>query len=203
MPSSALVTAIMSTPPIPKLDRQPLTVDFIENRLPKHHPAFVDPPVRYDPMSREYIPISQAMIPRPQPGAVVVSEDSANFPHDSQLVPRPVLADIKVMKYWNGIFPEAMNKFRSTQELKGSVKPAYNIRDKHDWDELWDTLEAARTVYQNNTGRLGSVRMVRRKLADNITPFAEVTKTASKIAPNDPYVTPVLGSVGVLLEVRP
>lgn len=194
---------IMSRPPIPKLDRQPASVDFIDNRLPKYHPAFVNPPARYDPMSQQYVPTSQAVIPRPGPGAAVFSEDWG-IPDDIELIPRPALANTTVMTLWNGIFPEAMQKFRCTPEPKVGVKAAHNIRDKHDWSEICQTLETARTLYQDNgTGRLGPLRTARRKLADNITPAAEATKFVSKAVPSDPYATPILSSVGMILDVRP
>ncbi|KAF6836636.1 hypothetical protein CMUS01_05340 [Colletotrichum musicola] len=154
-------------------------------------------------MSQQYVPISQAVIPRPEPGAAVLSEDWS-VPDDIELTPRPALANTTVMRLWNGIFPEAMETFRCTPEPKAGVKAAHNIRDKDNWSEICQTLETARTLYQDNgTGRLGPFRTARRKLADNITPAAEATKFASKAVPSDPYATPILGSVGIILDVRP
>lgn len=106
------------------------------------------------------------------------------------------------MGFWTGIFPEAIAQFRSTTEPKGRSKTAYNIRDKHDWDMIYDTLEAARIKYRNEGGPVGWVRKVRRKVADNIGPGAEAAKIASKVVPENPYATPVLGAVEVLLDVR-
>jgi len=181
---------------VPSLGHQPATVDFIDNHLQKYHPAFVNPPVRYDPMSGQYVPNSQPLVPRPNNGALV-----ASAPYND-LLPRPAWTNTNAMQFWNGIFPEAMTRFRSTTEPKGLSQTAYRIRDKHDWDAVYDMLEAARTKYQQEGGPVGWLRKVRRKVADNITPVAEAAKIASKIAPNNLFATPVLGTVEVLLDVR-
>jgi hypothetical protein len=96
-----------------------------------------------------------------------------------------------------------MDRFKSTKEPKGRSQTVYNIRDKTDWDSVYDTLTLAREKYQENGGSVGRwLRRVRRKAADNITPGAEVAKIASKVVPQNPYATPVVGAVEVLLDVR-
>jgi hypothetical protein len=117
---------------------------------------------------------------------------------------RPVLTDTNIMKFWNGIFSAAMDRFKSMKEHKGRAQTVYNIRDKSDWDAVYDTLSSARKKYQENGGSVGAwFRRMRRKATDNITPAAEVTKIASEVVPLDPAATPVLGAVEVLLDVSP
>ncbi|KAK3938949.1 hypothetical protein QBC46DRAFT_264256 [Diplogelasinospora grovesii] len=117
-------------------------------------------------------------------------------------MPRPTFTDINAMKFWNGILPEAMKKFSSeTIEPKGLSKAGYTIRDKTDWNDVYIVLEGARNKYQKEGGRVGSLlRKVRRKFADNVTPIAAASKIASKLAPDNPYSTPVLGAVEILFD---
>lgn len=65
-------------------------------------------------------------------------------------------------------------------------------------------LLLARNKYQETKGSLGlgSLRKVRRKTADNISPWAEAAKTASALTPDNIYSTPILGAVEVVLDVR-
>ncbi|RSL55913.1 hypothetical protein CEP54_009122 [Fusarium duplospermum] len=115
--------------------------------------------------------------------------------------PRPEWTDIKTMQFWNALFPEALERFRSTvTEPKDRAKTEYNIRILDNWDAVYEKLEKARAKYQSEGGRVGLLRKVRRKAADRVLPVAEITKSVSKVAPNDPYATPVLGAVQILLD---
>ncbi|KAH8810790.1 hypothetical protein F5884DRAFT_875629 [Xylogone sp. PMI_703] len=185
-----------------RLDRQPVTVDFIENRLPSHHPAFVNPPLHYDSVSRQYVPNNQALVPRPNHGELAQVDSSGSPAADSNgLSPRLTWDDTKAMLYWNGVFSEAMGKLKSSkEEPKGRSNTAYSIREKGDWDAVVDQLEAARNEYKEAGGRLGWLRTKRRKIADNIDPIAGVARVASNLAPNTVYTTPVLKAVEVILD---
>lgn len=185
-----------------RLGHRPPSVDFIENHLPKYHPAFVNPPVHYDTMSGKYVPSSQELVPRPRYSALLAPEISATPPDDSGLPPRPYWTTTGAMKYWNDIFPGAMKDFRSTPEPKGRSKTTYNVRDKDDWDSICDTLEAARSRYRGEGGSVGWLRKMRRRAADNIAPVATTAKIVSKAVPSNPYSTPVLIVVEILLDVR-
>lgn len=190
-------------PSVSRLIHQPVTVDFIDNRLPRYHPAFTDPPVRYDVMSGQYFPHSQALVPLTKNGTLVapISGSPALVKLDD-LPPRPEWADFKAMEFWDAIFSEAMTRFKMTMEPKGRSKTTYNIRDKDNWDEVYDTLETARNKYLKDGGAVGWLRKVRRKAADKVTPIAEVARIASKLCPDSSPGTPVLGAVEVLFEVR-
>ncbi|KAK0661354.1 hypothetical protein DIS24_g2497 [Lasiodiplodia hormozganensis] len=129
------------------------------------------------------------------PGAAAVA-----LQNNGGLPARPTWATTGAMRIWIDIFPQAMDRFRSTPGLKNGPRPGYNIRDKDDWDSIYDMLLAARAEYQNKGGVVGLLRKVRRSAADNVGPAVEIAHAASKIAPNDPYATPVLGAVEVVLD---
>ncbi|OMP88709.1 hypothetical protein BK809_0005430 [Diplodia seriata] len=133
------------------------------------------------------------MTPVPYHTAVVL-------PRASRSDVRPVWVSTSAMPFWNGIFPHAMDRFRSQASLKGRPKPGYDIRAKDDWDGVYDLLAVARTQYQREGGAVGLLRRVRRRAADNVGPVAETARIASKLTPNDSYATPVLGAVEVLLD---
>jgi len=195
---------------LPRPSQRPLTVGFIENRLPALHPVFVNPPAHWDNMSNQYVPNNQALVPMPNNGSLATSTSypppvSGPPPTANSLPPRPAWTDTKAMQFWNTIFHAALSKFKSnpaTLEPKGRSETPYSIRDKRDWDAIYSTLELARNEYQNAGGRVGWLRKIRRKAADNVAPLAAAAQTASDIAPENPYSTPVLGAVGVLLDVR-
>lgn len=188
---------------VPDLGRQPASVDFIDNRLARHHRAFVNPPVYYDPMSGQYKYNSLASASAQNHGVPTTPGTSAVALQNNDGLPaRPTWTTTSAMHIWNEIFPQAMDRFRSTPGLKGGSKPDYNIRDKDNWDAVYDRLMEARAVYKMKGGVVGLLQKVRRKVADSVGPAVEIAHAASKIAPNDPYATPVLGAVEVVLDVR-
>ncbi|KAH7136819.1 hypothetical protein B0J13DRAFT_625450 [Dactylonectria estremocensis] len=200
-------------PFISRLQHQSPAVDFMDNRLPPHHPMFLDPPTHYDLNSGKYVPNSQALASRPEDNAFVHGEahpalspqsptplPTSMIANDSSYPSRPSWTDTKAMKFWNAIFPEALEKFKATPEPKGRPKTPYSLRNEHDWDAIYEKLEKARSKYQNEGGKVGWIRKVRRKAADHVAPAAEATKSVGKLVPDNPYSTPVAGAVQVLLD---
>lgn len=162
-------------------------VGFIENRLPQYHPAFAAPPIHHDSITQQYLPYTQVLRPSLSMG----------------FSPRPAVTDTRVMNFWEAIFPASMVRFTSdTPEPKGRTGTTHSIRDKDNWEAIYDVLNSARAQYQNEGGAVGWLRKVRRKAADNIAPIAATAKTASKLTPNDILSTPVVGAVEVVLDVR-
>ncbi|KAH7009847.1 hypothetical protein EDB80DRAFT_414775 [Ilyonectria destructans] len=193
---------------VPKLRLQPLAVDFMDNRLPQHHQMFLNPPTCYDPSSGNYVPSSQALVPRPNNSALAPPGAHSMTPpttlpapiNDDSFPSRPAWTDTKAMNFWNGIFPEALEKFKTTTEPKGRSKTDFSIRNEDDWDAIYDKLELARAKYQNEEGKVGWLRKVRRKAADHVAPVAESAKNVGKLVPDSPYSTPVAGAVQLLLD---
>jgi hypothetical protein len=115
---------------------------------------------------------------------------------------RPEYADVEAMKYWNRLFPIAMDIFISTTPSSKPPSPKYNIRDKREWNSVYQVLENARSQYQSKGGAVGKLNFHLRKGADNIAPVANAVSIASKLAPQDQFATPILGTIVILLDVR-
>lgn len=115
---------------------------------------------------------------------------------------RPEYADVEAMKHWNRLFPIAMNMFISTAPSSKPPSPEYNIRNKREWNSVYQVLENARSQYQKKGGAVGKLNFHLRKGADNIAPVANAASIASKFAPEDRIATPILRTIVILLDVR-
>ena len=181
-----------------KPNGQPASVDFMDIRLPHHHPMFFDPPVHYDTISKQFVPLDTAMVDvsKSKSGTAAVSSNKAS--------PRPALTSTHVMTLWNAVFPEAMARFKSeTTEPKGRSTTPYSIRDRPSWTAVCDVLEASREKYEDEKGAVGWLRKARRRAADNVIPaVASMAKNASKLAPDGLLsITLVLAAVEILADV--
>ncbi|KAL2799442.1 hypothetical protein BJX66DRAFT_332929 [Aspergillus keveii] len=190
--------------PMPRVSRQPPTVDFIDQKVSKYHTMFQDPPIHYEASRDRYVSndLTQPMTRRSSntPPAALDPPDPTDDTYD--LPPRPADTDIKAMKFWNWLFPLAMADL-----VSGSVppptKPEHSIRDKTNWESVYVTLEAAREEYRTEDGMRKLFRKMRRRAADRAAPAAEAARTASTLAPDSPFSTPVLGAIVVILDVLP
>ena len=61
--------------------------------------------------------------------------------------------------------------------------PEYNIRNKREWNSVYQVLENARSQYQSKRGAVGKLNFHLRKGADNIAPTSFLARTVSKFAP--------------------
>lgn len=173
------------------MDNGPVTAHFIKKHLPAHHPMFIDPPVRRDAVSGRYVPQLQI------DGVADSSLASPTTPR-----PRPELTDYNAMVFWANVFPDAMTELKTTtEEPKGRSDTSWSIRNKWEWVAVYEVLEDARNKYKDEGGKMGLLRKVRRKFADNVAPVASVASIASKVVPESTGATPVLGAVEVLLDV--
>jgi hypothetical protein len=165
---------------------------------------FQDPPIHYEASRDRYVSNdpTQPMTRRSSntPPAALDPPNPTDDTYD--LPPRPADTDIKAMKFWNWLFPLAMADL-----VSGSVppptKPEHSIRDKTNWESVYITLEAAREEYRTEDGMRKLFRKMRRRAADRAAPAAEAARTASTLAPDSPFSTPVLGAVVVILDVLP
>ncbi|KAK8030089.1 hypothetical protein PG993_011380 [Apiospora rasikravindrae] len=170
------------------------TVWYIDNVLPLTHPMFNNAPVHYEEASQQYAQHADAV-------STAGADSGINFLSMSQPPPpRSEYTNLRAMKFWGTMFAAAMEKFRSTADEHKRRDAKYNIHSAKDWDAVYSTLELARDEYQKQGGAIGWWRRVRRKAADNVTPLQGMTAIASKMTPDDPYSTPVLGAVGMLLD---
>lgn len=163
----------------------PLSVHFINHRLPETIPEFSNADCHYDTMMQQYVP-----------NPFVVAPSTPLYPLRNEV------ETTAAMQFWQGILTDALKAFKDTRaEPKGRNATGYSIREKNDWDAIYSVLESARAQYQRAKGPMGTLRSVRRKLADHIAPLAGISKTASKLVPDNVYATPVLGAVEVVLDV--
>jgi hypothetical protein len=186
----------MVNPPIPAITKRAPTIDFIDQRLPKHHPLFATQATQYDPMSKQYVPGNQ-VVGANTSNSLVSAGASNTLSSSNNIVQRPEWTDINAMVFWNGIFGDSMSLFKCAPEPKGRSKSMYDIREKADWHSVYDTLEMARKKYETGGSPL---RKARRKIADRVTPGADAAKIGSKVVPQDNIATPVIGAVEIILD---
>lgn len=180
-----------------RLDSQPTSVNFIDNRLPNHHPLFSGAPVYYDRQLGQYAPQNMALLsswPTHLGGMAANADD---------ILSRPSLTETAVMSHWNAILVEAMAEFKAeSSEPKGRSSTPFSIRDKQGWDEVCEVLESAKEKYQYAGGASGWIRKVRRRAAETVVPVAATTiGNAARLAPDGIFSTPILGAVRIMMDV--
>ncbi|KAK8112602.1 hypothetical protein PG984_013128 [Apiospora sp. TS-2023a] len=180
---------------------RPPAVWYIDDRGPTVHQMFSHAPVHYDGTLQQYVPNG---------GTLATANAGANhLPLSQRPPPRPEWTTLRAMEFWDTMFSDAMAKFQSTVDAHKGRPERYNIhqdlkthrKQASDWEAIYAILEHARNEYQSKGGPVGWWRRVRRKATDNVvTPLQGITAIASKMAPDDPFSTPVLGAVGMLLD---
>lgn len=206
---------------MPNLQLQSPAVDFIENSLDKYHPAFATPPSRYDPHLRGFVIQEPSNSPQTGPAtavavaihdghdslesclAAVAQPNSASGTH---LSPRPI-PRVDALEFWDTLFPQAMKYFVEAHphEPEHLVKAELKIRDKTNWTEVFDQVEAARNHCSKIDNKFkAGFRNVYRKFGEHA---AEPLNRVSKLVPAGGdmgalAVTPIIGCVQILLEVR-
>ncbi|KAK5658405.1 hypothetical protein OQA88_2382 [Cercophora sp. LCS_1] len=199
-----------STTLIPDLSAQPPAADFIDNHADQYHPAFAVPPSEYDPASGLFLITSQPPNWGPPPSWEMIASTRAPafpnagrkpaLPRDDPPPPRPLAEPVEALKFWDTLFPIAMDQFKKERPLEPEtlVKLDLRIRDENNWTSVFDKLERAKQDYSNvDKGFKAKFRSVYRTIADNaMQPLMNVTR----LVPDVEYVTPVLGIVEILLE---
>ncbi|KAJ4246301.1 hypothetical protein NW762_013652 [Fusarium torreyae] len=120
--------------------------------------------------------------------------------YDVQIPPRQLAEELMAaLEFWDKLFPHGMDRLKVEHPTEPDMRQNWKIRDKTDCTSVFDQLEKAKGCYSSvNKGFKSKFRHVYRKLADNAEPFIGATK----LIPNNEYVTPVLGAVQVLLELK-
>ncbi|KAF3062870.1 hypothetical protein CFAM422_010313 [Trichoderma lentiforme] len=176
---------------------RPAAVDFIDNRLPNYHPAFMNSTSHYDTEVGKYVPNTQVAVSTESSGAISLSNSSEPLDYGISS-PRPNWTNIEALKCWNDLFPAALKRLISTSpEPSGRSKSEYSIRQgKNDWNAVYNALENAKAKYEQSNKVAGMLR----KTGENIAPVAQALKIASNMDPGSPYSTPVLGAVNIFLD---
>lgn len=179
-------------------------VEFIDERLPQHDPAFLNAPSVFDNASGRYIPLNPSQLnlniasqssmtnlavivqAHPYKGAV----PDQNHPND---------VEEQAMRFWEDLFAEAMKLLTTeSEEPKLLTKSGGGIRSACEWEQVCSRLNEAQITYVGEEGASGMLKRMRRKVADNLSqPAAHVTKMVPDV---EPWVTPVVGTIGLLLQ---
>ncbi|RMJ07753.1 hypothetical protein CDV36_012649 [Fusarium kuroshium] len=119
---------------VPKIELQSPAVDFIDNRLPKYHPAFANRSTRYDSNLGRYVAASKvAMTISDAPEVTAPAADlGEGIPAvDMALPPRPLPSPIEAMKFWDAIFDDSMEKFKViVKGIDDPAEPQHTIRNQ-------------------------------------------------------------------------
>ncbi|KAF3901541.1 hypothetical protein ABW21_db0200621 [Orbilia brochopaga] len=182
---------------IPRVSSQPLSIDFIDNRLEKHHPAFKrSAGVQYDPKLRRYAPTRLA-----GPTAAIMSTNNVSSsvptanPGSNALMPPLDIPVVAKMKFWITIFPEAMEEVKKEPTLNFNVE--YAIREKANWDDVLDQLQKARENYDGTKkGFFGKSKRAARKVMDTSLVATQTVSFAKQVK----YLSTPMAAVEVLLE---
>ena len=113
--------------------------------------------------------------------------------------PEDEVKSITRMTFWDAMFPTAMKSFAQNPEPKKRSRSPYHIRLEQSWIGVYEKLGAARQKYIDTKGIAGKLREVRRTLGDNV----QIIGNLLRFVPEIDYVTPVLGIVGIMLDVSP
>lgn len=210
---------------MPNLQLQSPAVDFIENSLDKYHPAFSTPPSRYDPRLGSFViqePLDASAAEAASAMAVVNHDGRHSLAPESALAatiqpkpapethlgiaPRPVSQRVDALEVWDTLLPQAREYFVKAHphEPKHLEKSRWSIRDKTNWEEVFDQVEAAKNYCSKVDNKFkAGFRKVYRKFGEHA---AEPLNRMSKLVPAGGdmgalAVTPIIGCVQILLEV--
>lgn len=202
-------------------------VDFVDTRLPRYHPVFVDPGDTYNNFPDHLVVRAQAQTASPDAiiGPLDRRSRSATAPvHVSRaqelpgkslelpspgILPtpeRPLPPDVEAMKFWKSIWPKAMARLNETKEAPGRQEKGFSIRKAEAWKDVDQALIRAREEYDyvglKGSWRrkvFGKIKKRGRDLGENV---AGPVKQIIKVVPNHDIATPVLGAVNLLMNVR-
>ncbi|KAI7778283.1 hypothetical protein LA080_002391 [Diaporthe eres] len=178
-------------------------VDFIDERLPQHDPAFANAPSVFDNASGRYLPVLPDQVHQGVAGQSTITGLALRpqTPSGQVAILDQTHQDIEFqsMRFWNDIFAEAMQILLSkAEEPKILTKLGGGIRNVSGWGGICARLNEAQVAYTNEEGTSGVLKRMRRKVADNISQPA--THVAKMVPDIDPWTTPVVGTIGLLLQ---
>lgn len=122
------------------------------------------------------------------------------------IAPRPISQRPDALELWDTLFPQAREHFIKAHphEPERVAKSGMGIRDKRNWTEVFDQVEAAKNYCSKVDNKFkAGFRNVYRKFGEHA---AEPLNRMSKLVPAGGdmgalAVTPVIGCVQILLEV--
>ena len=165
-------------------------VDFIENRLPEYHEAFHTSNVQYDASKRQFV----ALVTVPPQSLII--PDASPLPQ-----PRQEPDSVADMKFWDEIFPSAMERLNSESTVQSKYDAEWGIRHLSKWQDVQAKLEKARQVYDFEIGSQ-TVGKVRRKMRSFMDSHHAIAQQAVKMVPNSDITTPIVGVINIIVDVR-
>lgn len=191
----------------PRIQRPPISVQFIDDDLKDLHNALKHPLSAYDSHARRYVAVSSTSglaggETRAPHFTDTMMEDGSSSEQSQALVPA-----VTPMTFWDSIFQVSVDRFKTMwpDEPQGREKSGYNysIRKKSTWEDIYAQLQKAREFYDGDTKGLWgrhaqSYNKKRRSFIDHTTPIA---RQAVRFVPQMDYTTPVVAAVQVLVDV--
>ncbi|KAI0470355.1 hypothetical protein F4859DRAFT_486496 [Xylaria cf. heliscus] len=167
-------------------NEQPPSVDFIDNHAHEYHEAFANLPTRYDSRLGKYRPEAH------------YGEDMSTLSPGCGHPPRPQPPTTKELKFWEHIFPLAMNSFKAMypKEPNGRPETGFSIRTLDTWDAVHTTLQDAQITYENPTGTRGVVKKGFRRALKHSQPLEQVLS----LVPDIDYISPVTGILEIVIR---
>ena len=200
-------------------------VDFIDTRLPQLHPVFEHTEAIYDENINQYVIDSQVRVSSSNSGPMAppiglrqaltapthVSRtqgsespiSAPSMPRCSQPTSRQLPPKVEDMKFWGPMWPKAMSRLRKTAEASGRKDKGFSIREAKTWEDITNVINRAHEEYvglvQGHSNIGGRAKHLFRSSGERVaTPLQQITK----VLPNHPIATPVLGAVNLLMNVR-
>jgi hypothetical protein len=181
-----------NNPPLNLQLRHP-AVDFVENRMQQYHPAYDMHGFSYNPNQGLFLPTG--------PRSMTSSPSSLNAANTTTSpVPRPAPVVVNDMKFWDEVFPKAMQKLNRTQTIKPGHPSQWGIRRCSSWPDVQAKIEMARRDYDNFHGSQ-HVGKFRRKLRDVLDKSTVPLQQVVKGVPSADMSSPIVSVANILLDV--
>ncbi|KAJ0104475.1 hypothetical protein J7T55_010941 [Diaporthe amygdali] len=191
---------------IPRTERPPMSVQFIDNDLADLHAALRNPLSTFDSLSGRYVELSlSAELARMETIMSPSTDEIIGGGSDSTQI-QEFVPTVTPMAFWERIFQVSLERFNSLwpDEPHDRVKSGWNysIRKSSTWEDVYAQLQKAREFYDGDTkglwGRYAkSYTKKRRWFIDHTTPIA---RQGVKFVPQIDYATPVVAAVQVLVD---
>lgn len=193
---------------MPRTERPPMSVQFIDDDLKDLHNALKHPLSAYDTQAGRYVAASSrfGLASRETYGPNItdtIMEDGSSSEQTQALVPATT-----PMTFWDSIFQVSLDRFKALwpDEPQGREKSGYDysIRRKATWEDIYAQLQKAREFYDGDTKGLWgrhakSYNKTRRSIIDHTVPIA---RQAVRFVPEMDYTTPVVAAVQVIVDVN-
>lgn len=171
-------------------------VDFIDNRLPEHHPSLsaVDPSTYFDHAQDRYV-VTRSRHEMNLLQNAPLSEESEGVALGKVECP--------VSAAGNGharTFSDTMREFIKDypNEPEGRIDKECSIRQQISWEGVLHVLQSTGEKYLTKQGFKGKVRKAARFVGDK----ADVMKRVAGVIPEVDYSKPIIGALTFLLEAR-